>query len=699
MICHYQLPQICIHGGLDEGASLEELSEHILYYHCDESIKKNNPANTGETPYQKSHANNDAVQFAGLCSALLSLPNTLVGNESSADETREIHLTGSTLVFVPLEQRHGIMAIAQLERLNPVSHNVHGNASPLAVRNYIKKCHDLFCLLRGGIQYHLSRNIGMNEDVSEGKETSTTGLHFDNERSAYPGMAQLYSLRKQVRQLRWDMSRSNDDTQGNERAELMATLVERIQILENTLPIHTLRKQLRTHYDEFIAESGLVLSTTGRLHCCLIENVPAYIAMPSEALTCNHAPATRNSAAVNSLEKAIRILIDKASEHCNTNEPLLVGITSLLNGDFLFGHSSETMPLISPHTACLLMNFMGSYRCKIALHAIQHSSQPSVKVRSPSRRIGSGLRRFLSGSLVDEDTISTLDISINETEEPARFLAPPPLSMLNVSDQVLQVVLPSHGSVWTPQVYLPLEITKENQESVCTDTNTLEINLVLLDVGPYSFLLYLRPGTRAACNENGASQLNSKTEQSSGMTSSAIITIPAYSRLLEMIAINLSNAVTSARDLETDSVESKQENTLAESGQHVVFIDRATQRVVLFSDGDERNSQRKGNKKWNETSAGISSGMDCHILASNLPPNVVAAFDDLMTQVYERTTSSKESVLQLCTYAMPEGWVYAHAQDDKELYIYFKASKFVTISDVQRAADRVRTTLFKDASS
>jgi hypothetical protein len=48
---------------------------------------------------------------------------------------------------------------------------------------------------------------------------------------------------------------------------------------------------------------------------------------------------------------------------------------------------------------------------------------------------------------------------------------------------------------------------------------------------------------------------------------------------------------------------------------------------------------------------------------------------------------------------MSQGWVFAHAQDQKELYMFFDASKFVTVSDVQHAADRVRKELFNDPMS
>jgi hypothetical protein len=191
-------------------------------------------------------------------------------------------------------------------------------------------------------------------------------------------------------------------------------------------------------------------------------------------------------------------------------------------------------------------------------------------------------------------------------------------------------------------------------------------------------------------------------EQGLDLTSSSIITIPAYSQLLEKIAMDLVSAVASAGDVLSLGNASDEErcDPFAAPGQHVVFIDRSTQRVILHSDKAVQKGRRSGDKngfvELRALSLDPSSGLDRrHILASYLPPNVVEAFDDLMKQVYEVMASSDEELLQLCIY-MSKGWVFAHAQEQQELYIYFEANKFVTVSDVQHAADRVRTELFKD---
>lgn len=745
LICHYQLVERCINGGLDEGASLEELSEEILYYHVDTVVGGRRMNAVAQEPGETSqHATSDAVQFAGLCSALLSLPSALnVGSDEPAeddDETKHVHLDTCTLVFVPLESQYhkGIMAIAQVER----------SASPLAVRKSIEQCHERFCLLRGGIHYHLSQEFSSLNSAMDAVEKSRqrnpvqsvimnllqqNKQHDQQPTELYPGMKDFYALRKQIRRQRRELSRLNhDDENQQERQELIASIAaldDRIQSLAVTLPITSLRKLLKTHYEEYIADIGLASIETGMLHKCLVDNVPAPIVKPTEPLMRQNVHKLPTSTVTESLEKEIRNLLETSVQNVDANDPVVVGICAFFNGQYMFYEQTsadDDMPLlVSPQTAHLLMEYMSCYRAKVSLHAQQHSGHQSTK--TPPRRIGSGLRRLLSASLIDEDTIVTVDADessiIHYEDDQAQFLVPPPLSMLNVSDQVIQVELPSHGKAWTPQVYLPMMDASKDNESVSAET--LEANLVLLDVGDYSFLLFVKPGTptNASADQRNATAASPQSvslesneeatpdenrissEQGLGMASSAIITIPTYSRLLEMAATHLVNAVSTTHDLEQedtseDGNKHEHESHLAESGQHVAFVDRSTRRIVLFSDGQRHKKASSGGSMSSTRSVQSlvdgATGIDCrHILASHLPPNAVAAFDDLMNQVHERTNCpDNEAVLELCTY-MREGWAYAHAQDQKELYIFFDASKFVTVSDVTKAAERVRIELFE----
>ena len=432
LIVHYKLPELCIDGGLDEGASLEELGENILYYHRDESMQMANGVSLSNTQDDSPPTTSDAIQFAGLCSALLSLPEAVAGSEYCTDETRLVHLDTCTLVFIPLEQQEGgIMAIAQVERASPP----FNNPSPLAVKTSIETCHAQFCLLRGGIHYHLSRASPGVVDRRNAKPTNNNNIvqstlmnillskGNEQKKDVYPGMAELYNLRKQVRKLKRDLSRSNDANRRGEVEDSIAKLEERLQLLAATLPIYSLRQQLKTHYDEYIADASLVSAATGVMHCSLVENVPALIAKSHDALVCEDQSTTASSAlAIEKLKDAVQTFLDNGAENVDSNAPLLVGICIFQNGEFISSHtpSSDDSLRISAQTACLLMEYMASYKSKMALHAKQHCGLPTTKSPAAAPKRLGGLRRFLSSSFMDEDSSATVDPDMSILTERSR---------------------------------------------------------------------------------------------------------------------------------------------------------------------------------------------------------------------------------------------------------------------------------------
>lgn len=196
---------------LSEDASLDEHGEFILYYYdhalnaphkggrrssssvadLSESDKEMRGSlvsamsdgfsanNEEEQTPVLSYATEDAVRFAGVCRALRSLPMGLrpQKDEYSDDdnddkivaETEVVHLSDSTLVFVPLELDGDIVAIAQLPRATNRSnflrqssdhssdsggHTLHSKlgygADPSAIQESIRQIHSLFSLMHGG---------------------------------------------------------------------------------------------------------------------------------------------------------------------------------------------------------------------------------------------------------------------------------------------------------------------------------------------------------------------------------------------------------------------------------------------------------------------------------------------------------------------------------------------------------------------
>lgn len=206
---------------LSENASLDEHGEFILYYydhavnsphnggrqHCrpstavdDDNAKRRRSSTLSvddsddfsEAKGVCSYATEDAVRFAGLCRALRSLPMALRpqkyhGTEDDdkddgqvVAETDVVHLSASTLVFVPLELEGDIVAVAQIPRAinrcnlqqqqqqkqpqpshrsSTVSSGDNGyslqsnlgyGADPLAIQQAIRQIHSLFSLMHGG---------------------------------------------------------------------------------------------------------------------------------------------------------------------------------------------------------------------------------------------------------------------------------------------------------------------------------------------------------------------------------------------------------------------------------------------------------------------------------------------------------------------------------------------------------------------
>ena len=91
LVIHLNLHERCMSGEtLGEGASLEELSEQILYYHCDRRINSNG-MDGGRDHHNPEILMQEAVQFLGLCTALYTLPSSLTIseiNEGTFSESR-----------------------------------------------------------------------------------------------------------------------------------------------------------------------------------------------------------------------------------------------------------------------------------------------------------------------------------------------------------------------------------------------------------------------------------------------------------------------------------------------------------------------------------------------------------------------------------------------------------------------------------
>mmetsp|Transcript_2092 Transcript_2092/g.4940 ORF Transcript_2092/g.4940 Transcript_2092/m.4940 type:complete len:898 (-) Transcript_2092:613-3306(-) len=177
---------------LSEDASLEEHAEFILYYYehslhhdgrrsrtPDEmgSQQKGSVGSEASSIYsignrarmRDDHSSEEAVQFAGLCRALRSLPRALSPEIDDAsedpdnvDETDVVCFNASTLVFVPLELNGDVLAVAQIPRSGS-----NFGANPAAVHLAIKRMHAQFSLFEGG---GIHRRLLMTKSLEESSD-------------------------------------------------------------------------------------------------------------------------------------------------------------------------------------------------------------------------------------------------------------------------------------------------------------------------------------------------------------------------------------------------------------------------------------------------------------------------------------------------------------------------------------------------
>lgn len=732
---------------LGEGASLEELHEQILFYHRDRRLTDNSEEIDAKGSSQNGSYHDDhddliqeAVQFVGLCTALHSLPDSLGEAELQGDRTKEVYFGDSTLVFVPLESSSSdVLAVAQVSRLyRRGSKSDIGGGNPFAVRSSIERCHKLFCLLRGGGIIHRLQS------------TSDHSLQKNGTHSPYPGMGQLYTLRRELRRLQNRSSRLSDSDE-DERAsidEQSGRLEADIQSLTNHLPIQSLRRDLGVHYNEYLGDLSVVVSRIGGSARCIVETIPAPLAVPSRMHILQCPPVTPSTYCSVNLGLAVRQVLDEIE--CSGDKTYrMLGISSFLHGQLIFTHAQSSVLShlessiqrveITNETACLLMGYVTSYSSKIDQHGVP-SHSTSLPQRPSQQRLGLKRLTFSFGALVDEAPHNLNDGSESSNDEDdqrvsGRFLSPPPLFMLSPLDRTHSFEGPHNTKVWAPLIHLPLLLICEDKVK-SVDVDAFAIRFELRD---FSFLIYFVPQTQEDPWTDG--------------------TMP-HSSCLEELALGLTDAVHSAAG-EGDPVSTssdasdlilKSEVVLGEwnePGQDVIFVNRPQHKMILFSDrkqaavksrGRHKSPGRKPPRRFlgfgtdskntgPDKSASPSResimfesdwsalGLDCrHRLASHLPLDIVLAFDDMMNEVRKvregkqiadshrllrwpplPSNSNDDRCMELCT-CMRQGWIYAFTQNEHELYAFFDDSIYVTVADVQSAALRIRKRLFGEWS-
>lgn len=643
-------------GGVDEQSSLEELSEHILYYH-----DAANNASRETTPSHPSNCNATAVRFAGLCSALRSFPNTL-NDDNSTDVSNEVVFSHSKLVFCPLENDDSsIYAVAQVARSdlgNETLTRRRNGDQAWAIRNSIQQWHHRFCLFHGGIQYRLA--------AKDDATNSHSMIH--------PEFSQLYKARKQLHRFRTRTDRgrassgSQDAPPHNTAAlddeQVVAQLEAEIQCLTESLPLKSLRADLTNHYEEYLLDHGRLAAA----YHCVVEGVPSPLTF--RTIPPPFPPFLPSISALTAVSESLESFV---IAHRRPGVRLL-GMSSF-HQERLFGShlcaealcqslQLEKGLVMEPQIPTTLMQYMAEIRQR----QIHHQSTTKHSI--------------LHDRFVDHDvpTEGKNHVSVeSSTEFPLRgdYFLSPPLSLLSASDEILEVQVPSFGCVWTPRILLPLKCPQTGDQSY------LPTRVALYMHGSFSFLLYFvlfQPVALAALADS-----------------------------LTSIASHISSTLCSV--YENDGEPTSTAATIGD-GQDVILLNRRIHELVVHTSDRhsyKRNTKhnvdphasKKGKKKHSSKQSSMSTdtalGMDFrHALASHWPPQVIAAFDDVMMEVLAaRSRNGDSRVVELCTY-LRQGWIYAHTDNSYELYILFCPNKFITVSDVQTAADKTRRLLLLD---
>ena len=128
---------------------------------------------------------------------------------------------------------------------------------------------------------------------------------------------------------------------------------------------------------------------------------------------------------------------------------------------------------------------------------------------------------------------------------------------------------------------------------------------------------------------------------------------------------------------------------------------------LLFKMASKSDSSPASGRSSNPPDA---VGPDCrYLLASQLPFDCCLALDDAMSEIHRKqremdlrnnnspATSTETDGIELCTL-LQGSWVYAFSDGrGRELYTLFDASLYVTVADVQAAANRIRKDLLDNS--
>jgi hypothetical protein len=733
LLLHTALTEISTgRSSLDDDASNDELVEPILFYYNASSSSTNKPSSSTALPLSWHHQNgvhslgdessrqsaNDAIRFAGLCTALYTLPQSFHDSpdqslECNDDTTRVVHLQRSSLVFVPLESEDRscpvgcdntdsdargtfddnassksstlVLGVVQIQRSCPSDSGNQRSTkegpppppqtltTPYSIRCALQRAHANFCLWRGGgIHERLMQSLHDQGAAAERTlddhlphrceivDSRETTKETAARRRLYPGMDDWYRWRRALRRLSETATRQECD-------EILARLTE----LQERLPMTQLRHDLSIHYHEFC--------TNGLLGRAVVEGIPPIMPTLSGDHLWRSAPPSVGTVAKDMVLTAIDQILDFSARSVE-GRGLLLGVTAFARGqqivptrtygDFSIVGEATTSQLLG-HSLALVEWQMCSHGQHRRDHAL--STMESPKKNSP-------LRPFALSFVADDMNDPLRDEKGPRREGDGGFLSPPPLSFLSALDSANAFADHRGGQVWAPPISLPLQFLEKDRSS-SSKKRRVNVRICWFSRGDFSFLLMLR---RLAVEDPSTVYL----EIFQGIEEKLVAVLDD----VEELSSNQSSPMSGYSNVQ--HAISNWENC----GQDIVAIDRNLQTVILLTSSDRGADERRDSDRFNNNGMTKNDGMpewiDCRYrLANQLSSESLYAFDDAMDEVArytERYESGSIEPYEMCTLLSNNRWFYAFAHGPKELYVLFDTALFVTVADVQQAAARIR---------
>lgn len=749
-IVHWDLIELATGRPLEESSSNELWWQQILYYYEAKTATMKVESLNAETTFTQQRYPNEpvigstihtecalpsrVVSYVALCQGLYTFPSALGmvshATENASDDnqnddtTREVYLENSIITFIPLIEPSSvsvsnaenkknalqIVALVETARDHPNSANNGAlRATPSATRAAVSQCHQLFCILRGGgIHQHLRSY--QSPDSTTDKPLSDSNI------PVYQGMADV---------LHWLAHPEDEQYWNNETNHKPSTpyrrLIDRMNVIWEELPISSLRRDLRVHYDAFVGELEQRASIHNVALRNIIERIPAPIPKPDGSHLRSSVPVV-----IDDLEQQQESFMDALSVFfLETTAPpsssgtaeeqrktsILRGLSVFWDGTLVstFACKDSLSPVVSDTSARLLLGYMSAFRYRLVQSStIQQSSSHGSKGRSNSSspsRPTTGLPQlvFSLGSRLEdkpEMKISFVDDGLTPIQQYASFLPPPPLSFLSALDDIIALEGPSTSTssrVWGLPVTFPTSMPNESANLLA----------VMYYHGNFDLLFYLSPPT--------------PPETTKGDDTPDF----SYAQSLFKNFVTVADQVLAPK-IDTTTLWQRLEPLQfhrfhwKDPGIEIVFIDGNNGSLTLYSDEcipsshsklvlKERikpgprgiladvNKSSRSQLPGSEYVAAVDSlttalGLDCrYMLASHLSVDTILALDEAIDQVRRQKKGGR---YESCSF-LAQHWMYCHTDGNGgEVYILLDASKYVTLTDVQTISREIRDELF-----